>query len=334
MKKKSSIIKIIVTVSLAGFALYKAGILTPEGRKDIMELLRHSDYHFVVVSFLLTFVLNFSSVIKWKMILSSRDVNVSIWRLYAFYNIGKFFNLILPTSMGGDVVRIFQLGKHIEDKHTSAASVIVERFTGLITLLLFAILAVIINIKIFNQYWLSVSLGTGALAIFLVAYLVLNQKAFKYIATLPISENKFLRKFLTQIDKIRKPVMEFSTDRRAIFWSLLNSVIFQLLAVVNVWVSSMAFSSEIDFTTCLVAVPVILFIMNIPFSIGGIGLMEFGFVFTFSLFLVSPALSLSTALLIRAKGILDCLIGGVLFLSLNKNRTLLTEIRKNSQELR
>ncbi len=49
--------------------------------------------------------------------------------------------------MGGDVVRIFQLGKYTGKKHTAAASVIVERFTGLMTLMLFAIIAVVINIK-------------------------------------------------------------------------------------------------------------------------------------------------------------------------------------------
>ena len=66
------------------------------------------------------------------------------------------------------MVRIFQLGKFTGKQHTAAASVIVERFTGLMTLMIFAIIAVIINIKQFNQVWLTVSLGAGSLALFII----------------------------------------------------------------------------------------------------------------------------------------------------------------------
>lgn len=317
MKKSRSTIRIVVTLLLVGMALHQAGLLNEEGRKTFYILLDNTNYYFVGLSFLLTFLLNLASAIKWKMLLVSKKIHVSLARVYAYYNIGKFFNLILPTSMGGDVVRIFQLGNYTGDKHTAAASVIVERFTGLVTLLLFALLAVIINLSLFQQLWLTVSLGAGCLALIIVTWLVFSQTAFTALKRFSSNRHRVVDNLVSKVEKIRKPVMEFKDDRKAMHWALLNSVIFQFLAVVNVWISALAFSNEIDFMTCLLAVPVILFIMNIPFSIGGIGLMEFGFVFTFSLFLVSPPLALSTALLIRAKGIIDSLLGGILYLYLN-----------------
>ena len=110
-------------------------------------------------------------------------------------------------------------------------------------------------------------------------------------------------------------------------WAIINSVIFQLLAVVNVWLSALAFGDELNFISVLVAVPVILFIMNIPFSIGGIGLMEFAYVFTLPLFGASTSLALSTVLLIRAKSILDSLFGGILYLVLNKQKASINEMK-------
>ena len=85
-------------------------------------------------------------------------IKIELWRVYAFYNIGRFFNLILPISLGGDIVRIYQLGKFTGKNHTAAASVIVERFTGMLTLiLLMAAIAVVLNLQLFTQEWLSIA---------------------------------------------------------------------------------------------------------------------------------------------------------------------------------
>lgn len=269
----------------------------------------------------MTFVLNLSSAIKWKMVLDTSGLKVSLWRNYAYYNIGKFFNLVLPTSMGGDVVRVLLMGNFTGKKHTAAASVIVERFTGLMALLFFATVAVILNIRSYNHTWLSLSLMTGILALVSVAWLVLSDKAYFFITSYLQNKNRFISLFISKVEKIRKPVLDYSNNWNTIAWALFNSVIFQLLAIFNVWFSSLAFGSEISLATCFVAVPVIMFIMNIPFSIGGLGLMEFGYVFTFSLFSVPTSLALSTALLIRSKGIVDCIIGGVLNLFMNNSKT-------------
>ncbi len=76
----------------------------------------------------------------------------------------------------------------------------------------------------------------------------------------------------------------------------------------------MAFSSDANFTGILVAVPAILLIMNLPISIGGIGLMEFAYTFTFELIGFSAVLGLSTALLIRVKTFIDGGAGGLIHL--------------------
>ncbi|MCB0749340.1 MAG: flippase-like domain-containing protein, partial [Ignavibacteriae bacterium] len=162
-KNLSNLARILFTILLAIYAFHKSGLFDLGGQKKFFELLKNVRINYLIISILLAFVLNYSSAIKWNMLLKSRGMAVKLWRIYAFYNIGKFFNLILPTSLGGDVVRIFQLGKFTGRKHTAAASVIVERFTGLIVLMLMTFFAVIINFKIFNQIWLSIALLAGSL---------------------------------------------------------------------------------------------------------------------------------------------------------------------------
>jgi len=311
-----TILKIFFSLALISYSLYKAGVLDAQGREKFILLIQNADIFLLIVSFAVTIILNLSSSLKWKMLLASRGIDVSLIRLYVYYNIGKFFNLILPTSMGGDIVRIFKLGAYIGEKNTAAASVIVERFTGMITLMIFAAIAVVINIKRFNQEWLTLSLAAGILILLVITGMVLSSRIFHYFERIfKKTKISFLSKIFYKIDKIRRPVLEYKSDKKAIVWAVANSIIFQMLAVVNVWISSMVFSSKIDFITCLVAVPVVLFIMNIPFSIGGVGLMEFGYVFTFSLFGIAPSVSLSTALLVRVKGMVDSAVGGIFYLT-------------------
>jgi len=128
-KKIFSLFKWLLTLALIIFAFMKAGLFDEAGREKFYETLKDVRVEFVVLSVLILFILNLSSSIKWYMLLKSRHIQIELWRVYAFYNIGRFFNLILPTSLGGDVVRIYQLGKFTGKNHTAAASVIVERFT-------------------------------------------------------------------------------------------------------------------------------------------------------------------------------------------------------------
>lgn len=330
MKKKtlSKTIRWVLTLLLIVYAIYKAGLFDEVGRGKFVDTLNEVRVIFVVLSILILFVLNLSSSIKWYMLLKSRGIQIKLWRVYAFYNIGRFFNLILPTSLGGDVVRVYQLGKYTGKNHTAAASVIVERFTGMLTLMVIAIIAVVLNLKLFSQAWLSIALMSGVVFISGLAWLIFDKNSIVLFQKILGPKIKIINKIFAKIEKIRKPIFEFRNDKKAIFWAMTNSLIFQLLAVVNVWLSALAFGDELTFISLLVAVPVILFIMNIPFSMGGIGLMEFAYVFTLPLFGASASLALSTVLLIRAKSILDSIFGGIFYLVLNKDRTMLNELKK------
>jgi uncharacterized membrane protein YbhN (UPF0104 family) len=61
------------------------------------------------------------------------------WRRFlAFYSIGMFFNLVLPTSVGGDVVRAWYLAGGRGRRMDAFLSVFVERLSGLLVLLFIA----------------------------------------------------------------------------------------------------------------------------------------------------------------------------------------------------
>jgi uncharacterized membrane protein YbhN (UPF0104 family) len=84
------------------------------------------------------------SSLRWKMLAEPLGFAVPYRRYVALYYTGMFFNLFLPTSMGGDVVRAWALagGTGGPGRRLPAMwSVISERMSGLIALVALACLA-------------------------------------------------------------------------------------------------------------------------------------------------------------------------------------------------
>ena len=73
-----------------------------------------------------------ASGIKWHILLP--DNKISIIKAIRIFTTGLFFNNFLPSSIGGDSMRIYQLNKEGIRKSTSASSVILDRLFASLTL--------------------------------------------------------------------------------------------------------------------------------------------------------------------------------------------------------
>jgi len=331
---KSSILRflrIAVTTALLVYVFHKAGLLTLQGWRNLFDTFAHTKLIFLLASIAILPILDLASSVKWYFLCRSCGLSVSIWRLYAYYVIGKFFSLILPSSIGGDVIRIHELGRYTGRYADAAAVVFVERFSGLATLVMLALIAVIVNLQVFNIPWLTISLSIGILGLGFICWLIVDDRPFNISQKLFAERLPILKKIFSKIEKFRNAVLLYKDDSGALVWALVNSLIFYFLSVINVWVSALTFNAEINFISILVAVPVIMFIMNIPFSIGGIGLTEFAYTFTLGIFGVNPAIAISTTLLMRLKTFINAGIGGLLYSLVRGENSTPKELSKEIQ---
>lgn len=330
MQKNSALrfARIAVTAALITYILHKAGLFSVEGWQHLLDTFAHISLPLVLASIGVELLLILSSAFKWYMLLHSRGLPVSLWRLLAYYMIGMFFNLILPTSVGGDVVRMHELGRYTGRYADAVASVFIDRFSGMATLVVLALLAVVVNLRLLNQSWLTMGLAIAIGGVAFICWLIIDKRPFNLAQRLfgrqlvgrvsrleatAVRRVPSFSQLFAKIDKFRQAVLAYKNHPGALWGALINSLIFYFLGVVNVWVSALAFGSELGFINMLAAVPIIFLIMNLPISIGSIGLMEFAFSFTLGLFGATPTLAISTALLIRAKSFLFAGIGGLLY---------------------
>lgn len=310
----------VVTIALLIFVLYKAGLFQEGKRREFIQLILSANISFLLASIGVGIISNLSSAIKWYMLVRGRQMKVSLFRIWGYLMVGKFFNLVLPTSMGGDVVRLNLLGQHTGRMADAVASVFVERFTGMVTLFFLVGVTLILNLKIFNA---PIIFGTALMLIVVIGmiyWIVVDPRPVAFIRKRFVGRAIILESLFKKVEKFQAAVAAYGSNKKVLVVAFINSLIFFVIAVVNVWISALAFDSTVIFDKILNAVAIILLIMNLPISIGGLGLMEFSYSFTFELIGYSAALALSVALLMRLKTIIDAIVGAVIHLLLNRGK--------------
>ncbi len=313
MKRIGYFLRLIITAVLLLYVLQKVGLFDAEGRGKLLGLIRSVSIPILFLSLLVSQLLNLSSGFKWFLLLRSRGIEVSFFRAWGLYMVAICFSLLLPTSMGGDLIRIHELGRFTGKRAEAAASVFVERFSGMVILFFLTVVAVFMQRQLLSVAWMTISLMVAIGGSAAIIWIIIDERPYRFVTAFLRNKLPFLTGILGKIDKLHQAVLEYRHDRWALFIAFINTFVFYFLAVVNVYVTALAFNTEIRFMELLVAVPLIMFIMNLPISIGGIGLMEFSYIFVFDISGYSSALALSTALLMRFKSLVDAGIGGVLY---------------------
>ncbi|MFQ6059554.1 MAG: lysylphosphatidylglycerol synthase transmembrane domain-containing protein, partial [Anaerolineae bacterium] len=110
-----------VSLALMGVILYRMDL------SEFVGLMRGADARFLALAAGLVIVGLVLGAYRWQRLLRALGIPVPLRTLVSSYFVGLFFNNFLPTSMGGDVVRIYDVAKYSRRPSASAASVIAER---------------------------------------------------------------------------------------------------------------------------------------------------------------------------------------------------------------
>jgi len=306
------IVQIIATLCLLTLVFYQVGLFSESGRTAFWRVLKGADWSLLVLSVLVGVLINMSSALKWYMLIRARNLVVGYWRIFSYYLIGQFYNLVLPTSVGGDVVRSYELGKFTGKQADALASVFVERYTGVLVLLLVSGVAVLSRLAVFNVDFVIISLIAFTLLLGFIAWMIFDVRLYRWFKAVMSNKLPASRAIFTKVDKLLLSIDVYKSNRRALVWAFVNSFVFYFIAVVNVYVTALVFTDTVGFMDILIATPIIMLIMNIPLSVGNLGLMEFAYINIFQLMGYSPALGLSVAILMRLKSLFDGAMGGLL----------------------
>ena len=223
------------------------------------------------------------SVWRWRALLNANlpcEKRVGFWEMARWYGAGMFWNLWMPTGIGGDAIRAVRAGNRIGSLRVGAASVLLDRVVGVIGLLLIAIFALscealrgadAADTSRAAQIVLQVLAGTLAL---IGALLWSARKPMRtdYVA----DNNSWRQKISAKINALRATLADWTQPRfrATLLVSLLSSLLVQAVQIgINGWLAH-AVGLSISWSVLAWLTPVLALSSLLPIGIGGLGVRE------------------------------------------------------------
>lgn len=290
------VLKTILGLSLFLFVLWMVDV------RKLFDALSHISAEAVVWLVFMSIVLIYVSALKWKLFLEELGGNVSLWRLFRLYIIGYFVNLILPSYLAGDAVRSWYIGKTV-GQHEALAATILERYTGLLAMVVLGIGASFV--VTFVPWQIRAVMILLALALAAVTLVALSRRA-----VMVLDHIKILRPLVKHVHKVQEALHLARKNHSLLLKALIFSFLYHLLTVVNTIVAATAVGwLDPSFIQLVIVLPLILIIGALPISPNGLGLQEGAWVFFLQSVGATPAEALGIAIVLRAKSYLIALFG-------------------------
>lgn len=249
------------------------------------------------------------SGLRWQMLARPLGLQRPTSHFVGFYFIGMFFNLMLPTSVGGDVVRGWYLDGGSGRRFKSYVSVLVDRASGLLVLLSLACTAVLLTPGLPGWVQGSVWFTVGGAAFMIAVALILSRhhRAGNGDQGVKLSKKQLLFQAMTQCRET------YLGRPRLLVLATLLSVVIQAGNVVVVWLVGRAIDAPVPSYYYWVVVPMVSLLTLLP-SINGIGIREGGMVVYLQEVGVPASTALSLSVLWFAVFTAASLLGGLVYL--------------------
>lgn len=245
------------------------------------------------------------SVQKWSLVLQAEGINLPWFQLWKAYWIGIFFNNFLPSSIGGDGIRILLVGRSISNMAGAASSVIIERLLAATGLALTGLLAGLATTSNWQVSWVFILLIFVSMGLLL--FLMLGRIP-SWVAKSDGRVSSFICGFLSHGQALRG-------QRKMIITVGFLSVLFQLTVVaVNYAVFRSLHVDLLGWWDLVYIIPAISAIAMVPIGINGYGIREGAYVLLFASYGVAGSAALGASLLFAVLVSFCSLYGGMIWL--------------------
>jgi hypothetical protein len=239
----------------------------------IIEILKSSNKILMALSLSTHIFGTWITAYRWKTLLNIQDVRLSTATLSVTVLIGLFFNNFLPTSIGGDVFRTYDVSKKAGIPVSKSASIIlVERFTGVVCAAVYAIVALFLGFTTIGNQSIVIPIVIFFVICVVIAIIIINPSIFGIDKL--FRKFSFLQKMREKLSSVFNTIGSFKDYKMALFKVLIYSFLLQFAVILNYYLAALAVGIDLSITAFIFMVPVISIITMIPVSVGGIGLRE------------------------------------------------------------
>jgi uncharacterized protein (TIRG00374 family) len=288
------------------------------GAAELGRVVRQAHPGYLALAFVIGTATIFTSASKVRILLRAQGHHVPYSHLLRLGFVGIFFNNFLPTNVGGDVIRSYEIGRRIEDQATAVAAVFVERLTGFLVLLGIAAVSCLTHLAPVENGRLTAALSAAIAGLCVVVWIALDPRLSKRIeARLP---GQTLQRYSIKFRKFQSALHRYRGQRQALAQNVAWSFLFYVMAILYVHAAVRAFHRPVPLLDLAFIVPITMVVAMLPLTFNGIGLQEWSYVLLFPRIGVPASAALLAMLAIRAITVVSAAIGGLLYLQMRSRR--------------
>lgn len=330
-RKLFSTIRMVISFGL----LALLGIIFRKQLGACLATVRSAEVPFLLLAMLAYILFIGISAWRWQVLLIAQGLHFSSWYLVRVFVLGLFFCKLLPTSIGGDVMRIAYTTKPTKGPEAFSATFL-DRLIGFESL---SFLAVVTALFVALRRADALSLGENRLTgfgvvLFLFAIFMLlslltavlfNDASYRFVSSLLAQlAGKIppLRRLTDLLTRAYQAVKRYRHHPLALFLSFLSGIGVQATLSLVWFFSARAVMAAVPLGYYFIFIPLLNIVVNIP-TIGGLGVREAAFVLFFTPSWLPGHLNkeqaLAVALLFLALDLAFALLGGLFFAFMSRS---------------
>ncbi len=300
--------KIVLSVGLVYWLLKGADL------QQIWETVSNAKPGYIILAFGM-FYIGFTLIaFRWRMLLRVDNINARIPYLLESINIAVLFNNLLPSTIGGDAYRMYDVWRLGGNKTKAVLVILIDRFLGMLALVVYAIVAALMAAEVREAIPGLVFYLIGILLAMLMVMWMVFGSGSKILHWFLDLESKILVLPQKIIGKITEGLALYRGRGDVLIKAILVSFGVQLNVILHFVIISHALSIDIPWQGMFIIIPIATLIMLAPVSINGIGVRDAILVFLFSLYGVSEESAIAFAWVWLAMLLAQGLVGGIVLL--------------------
>ncbi len=209
MPKSSKTLLTLVKVLVSAGLVY--WILRNSNLAEIWNSIRNANISLLIFAFCMFYAGYFITALRWKTLLHAQGVDAPLFYLVKSFMVAVFFNNFLPSTIGGDLMRMYDSYRMGGSKTGAVSVIFIDRLFGVTALLSYALIAILLSSAVRAQIpllWFWVALAIGGAMVF--AYVVFGSPAWLFDRVFALKEDRFgmpvrlLKKFYDFVSGIQR----------------------------------------------------------------------------------------------------------------------------------
>lgn len=285
---------------------------------EVLQALSTANIYYLVAALLVYSLSYYLRTFRWQSLLKARGIPASNLYLLKSYFVGIFFSNFLPSIVGGDAIRVYDIWRIEPNKSIAVTTVLVDRVLGLLVLAMFALGGLFVvpqaqSLISFSGISLAIAIISITLVCLIIRKLLVSKQVREWEKNLKFG---LWQKIRLKVFNIWQALMSFKDAQKQLLAAVFWSISVQVAVILHYFLIAKSLSFSTSLASFFLIVPLATVIMMLPISINAIGLRENAFVFLIGTYSIGVTRPETIAFSWLAYGIIviQGLVGGLVHL--------------------